>query len=131
MTARPQLVALWRTSSKFSTNRLPSIAGDSIVRSEAYLQKFDHNAQCLDDPDGSIYPPMDEITERFFTSHRLAIEVLQQADDSLFTGANPNEAMRAKFATIGSLHGSYLGGHVMMHIGQRSAWRRIMGLRPG
>ena len=99
------MVALWRTSSKFSTNRLPTIAGDSIVRSAAHLQKFDHNAQCVDDPDGSIYPPMDEITERFFTSHRMAIAALEQADDALFTGANPHEALRAKFATIGSLHG--------------------------
>src|SRR5690606_29316120 len=70
-----------------------ALGGDasSITPSESYLQKFDHNAQCVDDPDGAIYPPMDEITERFFTSHRMAIEVLEQADDSLFTVANPNE----------------------------------------
>jgi len=24
----------------------------------------------------------------------------------------------------------YLGGHVMLHIGQMSAWRRMMGLGP-
>ena len=109
-----------------------ALGGDasSITPTEAYLQKFDHNAQCVDDPEGTIYPAMEEITERFFTSHRMAIEALEQADDSQFTVINPNEAMRAKFATVGSLHGFYLGGHVMMHIGQLSAWRRMTGLGP-
>jgi hypothetical protein len=100
----------------------------SIVPSDAFLQRFDHTAECVDDPTGAIYPSMDEITERFFTSHRLAIDALQSADDSLFTATNSNEAMRAKFATTGSMHGFYLGGHVMMHMGQMSAWRRMIGL---
>jgi hypothetical protein len=100
----------------------------AIVPTEAFLQKFDHNAHCIDDPDGSVYPPMEQITERFFTSYRAAVDALQNADDALFTVDNPNEAMRAKFATVGSMHGFYVGGHVMMHIGQLSAWRRMMGL---
>lgn len=100
----------------------------SIVPSERFVKIFDHNAQCVDDPDGVVYPPMDEVTERSFTSYRLAVDALQNADDALFKQPNPNEAMRSKFATVGSMHGFYVGGHVMVHIGQLSAWRRMMGL---
>lgn len=100
----------------------------SIVPSESFRQKFDHNAQCVDDPSAMVYPPMKEITERFFAAHRRAIDALLRADDSQFVVPNPNEAMRAKFATAGSMYGFYLGGHVLMHMGQLSAWRRMMGL---
>jgi hypothetical protein len=100
----------------------------SIVPSESFRQKFDHTAQCVDDPNAMVYPPMEEITERFFAGHRRAIDALERANDAQFVVPNPNEAMRAKFATAGSMFGFYLGGHVMMHMGQLSAWRRMMGL---
>jgi hypothetical protein len=103
----------------------------SIVPTDAYVKIFDHNAKCVDDFEGSIYPAMDEIVERFFAAHRLALDTLMTADDSLFKQANPNEAMRGKFATIGSMHGFYVGGHIMIHMGQLSAWRRMIGLPPG
>ena len=103
----------------------------SITPTEDYLKVFDHTAKCVDDSDGSVYPPMGEITERFFAAHRMALNALMTADDSLFKQVNPNEAMRGKFATVGSMHGFYVGGHIMIHMGQLSAWRRMIGLPPG
>jgi len=102
----------------------------SIKPTDSYTDVFGHTAKCVDDADSSVYPSKDEIIERFFTAHRLAIDVLQTADDALFTVPNPNEAMRGKFATTGAMHGFYLGGHLMLHIGQLSAWRRMIGLPP-
>jgi len=32
------------------------------------------------------------------------------------------------FPTLGSLQSFYCGGHIMMHLGQVSAWRRMMDL---
>ncbi len=106
------------------------VDASSIEPSEAYVKMFDHKASCVDDPNGDIYPSMDEITERYFAAHRLAIETLETASDSQFTVVNPNEAMRGKFGTAGSMHCFYLGGHVMLHMGQLSAWRRMIGLPP-
>jgi len=103
----------------------------SIKPTDFYAQVFGQTAKCVDDADGSLYPARDEIIERFFTAHRLAIDLLQNADDAFFTVPNPNEAMRGKFATAGAMHGFYLGGHLMLHIGQLSAWRRMIGLPPG
>ena len=56
--------------------------------------------------------------------------LIEQAEDEVFQQQNPNEAMREKFATIGAMHGFYVGGHFMMHMGQMSAWRRMAGLGP-
>lgn len=91
---------------------------------------FSKDATCVDDPDGKIYPSMDAISERFFAAYRAAIDAVARADDDAFLRENPNEAMRAKFATMGSMHTFYLGGHLMLHLGQFSTWRRAIGLPP-
>ncbi len=91
---------------------------------------FSKDAKCVDDPQGTIYPSMNKVTERFFTAYRTAIEVVTQADDKVFERENPNEAMRKRFATLGSMHAFYLGGHLMMHLGQFSTWRRVWGFPP-
>ncbi len=96
-----------------------------------YDELFNAKATCVDDPSGTIYPPMPEIVERMLTNYEKAMEVIQAADDELFLQPNANEAMRAKFSTNGSMHAFYVGGHVMLHLGQVSAWRRMMGLGPG
>ena len=95
-----------------------------------FLKAFSHQAECLDDPDGTIYPAMDEITGAFFSSYRAAVEALNNAPDEPFQEENPNEGLREKFPTKGAMLGFYVGGHVMMHIGQLSAWRRAMGFGP-
>lgn len=100
----------------------------AIKPSELYVERFSHTATCVDDPDGTIYPPMEELTEKFLTGHQAAIDALLQAPDEQFLIPNVNESMRSKFATNGSMHAFYLGGHIMIHMGQVSAWRRMMGL---
>ena len=113
--------------------RIVSELGDdatSIQPSSAFDQLFSPSATCQDDPDGTIYPAMNEITERFFVGYDAAIAALRAAPDDQFTVENPNEKMRAKFKTKGSMHAFYVSGHMMIHLGQLSAWRRAMGLPP-
>lgn len=108
------------------------LGGDatSIAPSSHYEKLFSPSATCVDDPDGTIYPSMEELTEKFYAAHHAAIEILRVSDDSLFAAENPLERMRGKFATVGSMHAFYMGGHVMMHMGQFSAWRRAAGMPP-
>ncbi|SMP58844.1 DinB superfamily protein [Neorhodopirellula lusitana] len=108
------------------------LGGDasSIEPSEKYLALFSKDATCLDDPDNTLYPPMDEVVAKFFAAHQAAIDAVLAADDSALTAENPNERMRAKFATKGGIYAFYLGGHTMLHVGQFSAWRRMQGLGP-
>ncbi len=104
--------------------------GSPFHPSETFLKAFSPDATCVDDPDGTIYPAMDEITSKFFDSYKAAIEALEGAPDDVFRGENPNEKMRSKFPSNGAMIGFYVGGHVMLHVGQLSAWRRAMGLGP-
>jgi hypothetical protein len=100
----------------------------SIKPTDQYVTLFSHTAKCVDDPEGIIYPPMEELVERLMTGYRMAVDALLDADDALFLVPNANEAMRSKFATNGSMHAFYIGGHFLIHMGQVSAWRRMMGL---
>lgn len=92
---------------------------------------FSMNAVCQDDPDGSIYPAMDSIVSRFTSSYQAALAALRDTDDSVLTVPNPSEGrMKELFPTLGSMHAFYVGGHLMVHLGQISAWRRMMGMQP-
>jgi hypothetical protein len=102
----------------------------SCQPSETFQKVFSKDATCVDDPGGTIYPAMDEITAACLDSYRIAAEALEAADDGVFYEPNPNEAMRKRFATKGAMLGFYVGGHFMLHMGQMSAWRRAVGLGP-
>lgn len=101
-----------------------------IEPTERENELFAKDARCLDDPDGTIYPAAEEIRERFLTGYRAAAEAVASTDDIVFTAPNPNQAMRPRFPTLGSMHAFYLGGHLMLHLGQFSTWRRVWGLPP-
>jgi len=90
---------------------------------------FSKDAKCRDDEDGDLYPPMDEVTAFFFEGHRMLSGAVRATPDSVFEQPNPAEGrMRELFPTLGSVQTFYCGGHMMMHLGQLSAWRRMAGL---
>ncbi len=97
--------------------------------SSNYDELFKAGAECRDDADGKLYPPMDEVMRHFTDSYKAAIESISTVDDETLLKPNPNEGrMKELFPTIGAAVTFYLGGHVQMHLGQISAWRRAMGL---
>ncbi|MEZ6129959.1 MAG: hypothetical protein R3C59_14850 [Planctomycetaceae bacterium] len=90
---------------------------------------FSKDARCVDDPDSTVYPPMDQIVTCFQDGYSAALSALRAADDSVLQQPNPmGGRMTELFPTIGSMHAFYVGGHMMMHLGQVSAWRRMLGL---
>lgn len=90
---------------------------------------FSKDAKCADDPNGSLYPPMESVVATFFEVYRSASAALRAAPDEIFQQANPNPGRLAElFPSLGSMHAFYCGGHMMMHLGQISAWRRMVGL---
>ena len=103
---------------------------NAILPTEQEEQLFSKDAKCVDDPDGTIYPPMDQIVERFRSAYSVAIESLENAEDATFQNPNPTEGLRERFPTVGGMHAFYVGGHFMVHMGQLSAWRRMMGMGP-
>jgi len=93
-----------------------------------YIELFEAGQPCLDDPDGSKYPPMDEILGKFRDRHRVLLDALAEIDPAEFDKPNPNEQSRDRFPTVGHIVTFLLTSHIMMHLGQLSAWRRCMGL---
>lgn len=88
---------------------------------------FKNGAPCIDTP--GAYPGKDLLVATFFERQRLAIDALLSVDDKVMRAENPAEGrFREMFPTIGSAVAFLLDGHVQMHLGQVSAWRRAMGL---
>lgn len=103
---------------------------DLAIDESAYAELFAPNVECKDDPNGSIYPPMNELIERFRQRHEVLIGVVAETDDDTLQQTNPNEGMRDRFPTLGSMLTFMLTSHIMMHMGQMSTWRRCMGHGP-
>jgi hypothetical protein len=118
--------------SLYSSTVIKAVGGDAtdFLPADRFQQLFSKDAKCVDDPDGSIYPPMDEVTAALLDGYRAAAAALEAAEDDVFVRENPNDRMRAKFPTNGAMLGFYVGGHFMFHMGQMSAWRRAVGLGP-
>lgn len=103
----------------------------SVTVPERIQSSGSKDAQCVDDPDGTIYAPMHEIVETFQRGYGNAMTTLRESSDETLQQPNPTEGrMSELFPTIGSMHTFYVGGHMMMHLGQLSAWRRMQGMGP-
>ena len=117
----------------YGSKIVEQLGGDTsaIVPPASFAAVFSKDAQCVDDPQGTIYPAMDEITRVFFQGYEAALVALQAAPDEVFQQPNPGQGRIVElFPTMGSMHTFYCGGHLMMHLGQVSAWRRMLGLPP-
>jgi hypothetical protein len=93
-----------------------------------WVELFTAGKECFDDPSGSVYPPMQEILDRFRSRHRALMDTLPGVSDEVLMRTNPNERMREWLPTTGSMIGFIVSGHAMSHLGQVSAWRRMKGL---
>ena len=92
---------------------------------------FSKDAVCRDDADGDLYPSMEEIVTFFREGYRMVTGALRSTPNDVLDQPNPAEGrMRELFPTIGSVQAFYCGGHIMMHMGQMSAWRRMEGMGP-
>jgi len=97
---------------------------------DGFHAAFSKDAQCVDDPGGTIYPAMDEIVAFFRETYAASQKAVLAADDETLSRPNPVAHMAKKFPTAGSM-ASFMGaGHMMLHLGQMSAWRRMEGLGP-
>ncbi|MGA1224359.1 MAG: DinB family protein [Phycisphaerales bacterium] len=88
---------------------------------------FKAGAPCVDEP--GLYPDKDTLVSTFLERQRRAIDALKGADEAALAAENPAEGrFKEMFPTIGGAVSFLLDGHVAMHLGQVSAWRRVMGL---
>ena len=117
--------------SLYAPSIMHDIGGDAIEVPEGFEGLFSKDAQCEDDPGHTIYPPMDMIVDAYLRGYRQVEQELRQTPDEILSKANPTPGRLGElFPTLGSMHAFYVGGHSMIHLGQLSAWRRMMGMSP-
>jgi hypothetical protein len=113
--------------------QLAEMAGIQVQGTEVpehYQTLFKMGAQCVDDPQGILYPSKDELVERYFTSTDALIARLADLDEKVFDAPLENPARRETFGTVGAFLAYLLLAHPQTHLGQVSGWRRCMGMGP-
>lgn len=97
---------------------------------ERFTRLFANKTESVDDAGGTIYPPMKEIVDRFFTLTDAVMAAVAETPDEVFGRQITGDSMADRLPTVGSRVNFLLGSHAMSHLGQVSAWRRFMGLGP-
>ncbi|MFO0831840.1 MAG: DinB family protein [Phycisphaerales bacterium] len=93
-----------------------------------FEELFKDGTPCQDDASGTVYPPMEAVTAAFFRTHDALIEALAGVDDAKLLLPTPDEKARQRFPLLGARVSFMCNNHIMMHMGQISTWRRVMGM---
>lgn len=102
--------------------------GDAAVPAN-YGEVFEAGNECVDDPDGTIYPPFDEVLAHFNRATKTVIERVRVTEDAVLKRPIVGNDRAAEFfGTAGVMASFMLHDHTMFHLGQLSTWRRAMGL---
>ena len=100
---------------------------DRVEEKPGFEELFSPAAECVEQ-DGR-YPEKDVIVAHFLERHRTLAEALPEVTDEILQQTNPMEGqMKELFPTIGAALIFTTTGHIMMHLGQISAWRRAIGM---
>lgn len=88
---------------------------------------FKDGAACVEQ-DGR-YPAKDALLSYFFRHFATVLRAVEATPIERFAMENPmGGRMKEFFPTVGIAVNFLLNNHMMMHLGQVSAWRRLMGL---
>ncbi|MBX3373350.1 MAG: DinB family protein [Phycisphaeraceae bacterium] len=100
---------------------------DLVAPIDGWGALFGAGAACVPDP--ARYPARDVILAAFRDGYDRAGIALAGAGDERLHMPNPLEGrIRELFPTVGIAVNFMAGAHLMMHLGQVSAWRRAVGL---
>ena len=110
-------------------NRVFNIIGQPklIKEKPGYPELFQAGVACVEQ-DGR-YPHKDEIVSYFMERYNAVATALASVPDEVLQRENPMEGrMREIFPLVGIAVNFLTNNHLMMHLGQVSAWRRAVGL---
>lgn len=110
--------------------QITSLPSAKLAVPSNYPSLFAMGAPCHDDPDGTIYPALDELVERFLTGTRALLELVPQLSLETLNMPLENPQRQERFRSVGGFLAYILLAHPQSHLGQVSVWRRCMGLGP-
>ncbi len=105
-------------------------AEQCAVLGEDRGEPYTMQAECLDDPAGEIYLPMDESIDVFDRTMEAVVETLPGVDAERLEAPPEGTSFAGIMPTMAAMANFVLVAHPMTHAGQLSAWRRCMGLGP-
>ncbi len=76
------------------------------------------------------YPSKEEMLRAFEERHQQLRQTASSATAQQLAVENPNPRMRENLPTLQQLVAFILTGHVGVHLGQLTTWRRLIGLPP-
>ena len=80
-------------------------------------------------PERALYPAKAELLNAFEAAHGALASTAAALDPAAAAQSNPVEGLRPRFPTVADVVAYVLTTHEAVHLGQLSAWRRVMGLK--
>jgi len=109
--------------------KLCGVEDSGITNPDGFDKLFSHEATCQDDPDGSLYPAMEAVTSHFFAAHdTMFASITGLSDEQLAAPHGMEDDFFSKWPSRAAAAAFMVGPHPSIHMGQLSAWRRIMNL---
>jgi uncharacterized damage-inducible protein DinB len=102
----------------------------SVIKGEEFEDPKIHRFGMHSKPaaDASVYASKEELVDAFVKGHEQVAELLGNSDDSVFSTAVMLPRWREVMPTAGGALPYLMLNHENMHLGQVSAWRRVLGL---
>lgn len=91
-----------------------------------WMDLFKNGAPCVDK--AGHYPAKDVLVTEFLRGWNEVAEALPSVSDATFAAPNPVASLAQRLPTTGALLTFLCLAHNMVHLGQISAWRRVVGL---
>ena len=114
------------TTANTTSVGIGSMIAPGLLYGISYAEKL-----CKDIPADKFghCPMKDVVLKNFLERYKLVAATLPSVSDETFLQANPmGGRMSEMFPTMGSAVMFMCGSHMQMHLGQISAWRRVMGM---
>ncbi|MBG80474.1 MAG: hypothetical protein CMJ39_07185 [Phycisphaerae bacterium] len=104
------------------------LMGGEIELSDSDTERYQHGVECHDNP--SLYPDKDEAIAQFTQRLNTVCDFLDSCDDAVFAKSSAGTFFEERMPTMGAIATFMMVGHVNLHLGQVSAWRRVAGMGP-
>lgn len=101
------------------------LLGEKPVAPEGWSSLFAPGT--VPDPQRATYPAKAEFLSAYEAGHAALAAAVAGLDDARAAAPNPIPTLKPRFPTVGDLMAHLLTTHEATHLGQLSAWRRMMG----
>jgi uncharacterized damage-inducible protein DinB len=101
------------------------LLGQPTITDETWMATFGPGSMPV--ADRAAYPSKEHLLSTMRKTHARAIELLADATTAQLDAPNATPFFPVEFPTVGALITHLMTTHAALHLGQLSAWRRVLG----